>query len=185
MLAVALFTFFIIYFFAHLDYYMEKIGQRVQISLDKASLDPDSLTDRTTRARLTFMVVNQLPFEILLQNLNFTIHLSGYTIGKGMQISPKASLPKDAPTKVAVACNVDSIMTRRGLQKAVEKKPGALLKIIAGSVNGRNDKLREDIKELLKIEGSVDFRLKAAGLEIPFTRHVVFESSSKASPAGK
>lgn len=180
MLFTALFTFAIIYFFANLDYYMAKVGQRVRVVLDKASLDPESLTDRTTRARLTFKVENSLPFEVILQNLNFTIHLSGYTIGKGMQISPRAIIARDAPTKVAVACNVDSIMTRRGLQKAVEKQPAALLKLIAGSNKGRNDQLRDDIKDLLKIEGSVDFRLKAGGLEIPFTRNVVFDSGSKA-----
>jgi len=181
MLFVAIFTFSIIYFFANLDYYMEKVGHRVQVSLEKANLDPESLTDRTTRARLTFRVINSLPFEVILQNLNFTIHLSGYTIGKGMQISPKALIARDAPTRVAVACNVDSIMTRRGLQKAVEKQPAAILKVLAGSNKVKNDQLRDDIKELLKIEGSVDFRLKAAGLEIPFTRKVVFDSSSKAT----
>lgn len=171
MLAIVFFTVIIIYFFSHLDFYVNKLGQRIKIDLEKAALDPESLTDRTTLAKLKFTVQNSLPLEVVLQNLNLNLHLSGYTVAKGMQITPKVLIKGHGATIVPVACSVDSIMTRRGLQKAMET-------IAATAQKGqqvRAIKLDDDLKGFIKIDGTADFRLLVAGVEIPFTRQLTYE----------
>lgn len=174
MIAMALFTVLIIYFFSHLDYYMEKVAKRVAISVERAALDPESLTDRTTRARLNFRVKNTLPLAVSFQNLNFNVSISEYTVAKGMQASPKILIEGNGQTLVPVACNVDSIMTRRALQKTIERNAGPLLKGLLNRAQNKNNGLGDDIKGLVKITGSAEFRMHAGGVEIPFTRRLDF-----------
>ncbi|NCB37472.1 MAG: hypothetical protein EOM80_01775 [Erysipelotrichia bacterium] len=171
MATVVIATLLMIYFFINMDHYVGKISQKIFISLDRAVLDPESLTDRITRARFNFMVKNTLPLSMVFQNLNFNVNLAGYTVAKGMQASPKVLLAASSNTIVPVSCSVDSIMTRRGLQKALESNPRMLLKGLLGQKNG---KVSEDIKSMVKISGTAEFRLKLGGVEIPFTRRLNF-----------
>lgn len=174
MLASIFFTVVIIYFFSHLDFYVNKLGQRVNLAIEKISLDPESLTDRTTRARLSFRVKNTLPLDILLQNLTFNVHLTGYTVAKGMQTMPKALINGHSEVIVPVACNVDSIMTRRALQKAKEAKL-APSKGLADRFTNRKDNITDNLKGVVRIDGKAEFRLLAAGVEIPFSRSLILE----------
>lgn len=174
IICVALFSAGLIYFFANLDSFMGEVGKRVKVTIDRAFLDPDSLTDRTTRARLNFRVKNSLPLGVVLQNMNFSLNISEYPIAKGMQASPKLAIDGGHEAIVPVACNVDSIMTRRALQKTIEKNAGPLLKGLLNRAQGKADTFGDDIKALVKITGTAEFRLKAGGVEIPFTRQLNF-----------
>lgn len=174
IVATVLFTAGTVYFFANLDYFMNKVGQRVLISVDRALLDPESLTGRTTRARLNFKVTNTLPLGVVFQKLHFNVNMSDYTIAKGMQASPKIAIEGRGDTIVPVACSVDSIVTRRALQKTIERNAGQLLKGLLSRAQGKADTFGDDIKALIKITGSAEFRLKAGGVEIPFTRKLDF-----------
>lgn len=171
---VVLFSAGLIYFFANLDSFMGEVGKRVKVTIDRAFLDPDSLTDRTTKARLNFRVKNSLPMGVVLQNMNFSLNISEYPIAKGMQASPKLTIDGGHETIVPVACNVDSIMTRRALQKTIEKNAGPLLKGLLNRAQGKADTLGDDIKALVTLTGTAEFRLKAGGVEIPFTRQLNF-----------
>jgi len=161
-------------FFANLDFLMEKVGDRVKISIDRALLDPQSLTGKITRARLNFRVKNTLPLGVVFQNLTFDVKISEYTVAKGMQAAPKITVEGGSETVVPIACNVDSIMTRRALQKTIERNAGPLLKNLLTMASGKADTLGDDIKALIKIKGTAEFRLKAGGAEIPFTRKLNF-----------
>jgi len=174
IICVGLFSVGLIYFFANLDSFMGEVGKRVKVTIDRAFLDPDSLTDRTTRARLNFRVKNSLPMGVILQNMNFSLNISEYPIAKGMQASPKLAIDGGHEAIVPVACNVDSIMTRRALQKTIEKNAGPLLKGLLNRAQGKADTFGDDIKALVKVTGTAEFRLKAGGVEIPFTRQLNF-----------
>lgn len=171
MLGIIFFTATIIYFFSHLDFYVNKLGQRVKIDLAKATMDPESLTDRTPRAKLNFSIQNTLPLEVVLQNLNLNLHLSGYTVAKGTQITPKVLIKGHGATIVPVACSVDSIMTRRGLQKAMETSSAMSQK----GAQAPDVRVADDLKGFIRIDGTAEFRLLVAGVEIPFTRLLTYE----------
>ncbi len=174
IICVILFSAGLIFFFANLDSFMGEVGKRVKVTVERAFLDPESLTDRTTRARLNFRVKNSLPLTVVLQNMNFSLNISEYPIAKGMQASPKLAIEGGHEAIVPVACNVDSIMTRRALQKTIEKNAGPLLKGLLNRAQGKADTFGDDIKALVKLTGTIEFRLKAGGVEIPFTRQLNF-----------
>lgn len=174
ILAAVIFTAGTILFFANLDYFMDKVGQRVLISVDRALLDPESLTGKTTRARLNFRVTNTLPLGVVFQKLHFNVNMSEYTIARGMQASPRITIEASRETIVPVACSVDSIVTRRALQKTIERNAGQLLKGLLSRAQGKAQTFGDDIKGLIKITGSAEFRLKAGGVEMPFTRKLNF-----------
>ncbi len=163
VILMSFFMFAVIYFFAHLDHHMVKVGQRIKVKLEKATLDPQSITDRQADARLNFRIENTLPLDVIVQSVSYSVNLGGYTIAKNMQASPKTTVSAGKSGVIALTCSVDSIMTRRGLQKAMESRKRQNLP--------RRDskKLEENYSDVIKISGAIDFRLKAAGLEIPFS----------------
>ncbi|MDN5277999.1 MAG: hypothetical protein PWR01_1964 [Clostridiales bacterium] len=169
-----IFTAVIVYFFSNLDYYMNRAAQKIEVELTKATLDPESLTDRTTKARVYLKVKNNLPMAVLLQNLRMDVKLSDYTIAKGVQIMPRETIKGGAESVVALQFHVDSIMTRRGLQKAVEKNSGPLLKSLYARLQGKNNSITDNLKGVMKIGGSAEFRMIIGGVEIPFTRILDF-----------
>lgn len=168
----------LVYFFSHLDFYMDKVSKKVVIEMTKASIDPASLTDRTTKARLYFKVRNQLPFSIIFQNLKMNVKLSGYTIAKGMQIIHKQAIKENSESIVSVQFHVNSIMTRRGLQKAVERNAGPLLKSFLDRLQGKKDAITDNLKGVMKVEGSAEFRLVVGGVEIPFAKIINFDQGA-------
>ncbi|HNX77166.1 MAG TPA: hypothetical protein PLM07_19430 [Candidatus Rifleibacterium sp.] len=163
-----------VYFYANLDYFTARLGDRVEISVDRAMIDPESLTGKIARARLHFRVKNTLPIGVVFQKLNFNVGISEYNVAKGMQAAPKVSIEAGKDTIVPVACSVDSIMTRRALQKTIERKAGTLLKELLSQARNKTDAFGDDIKGLVKINGSAEFRLKVGGVEIPFSRKLNF-----------
>ncbi|HQB83695.1 MAG TPA: hypothetical protein PLR50_09380, partial [Candidatus Rifleibacterium sp.] len=62
----------------------------------------------------------------------------------------------------------------RALQKTIEKNAGPLLKGLLNRAQGKADTFGDDIKALVKLTGTAEFRLKAGGVEIPFTRQLNF-----------
>ncbi len=163
-----------VFFYANLDYFTGKLGERVKISVDRALIDPESLTGKSTRARINFRVNNTLPLGVVFQKLQFNVSISEYNVARGMQASPKAAIAAGRDTIVPVACSVDSIMTRRALQRTIERNAGSLLKGLLNQARGHSDAFGEDIKGMMKITGSAEFRLTAGGVEIPFTRKLDF-----------
>ncbi|GAB4274757.1 MAG: hypothetical protein Kow0029_15310 [Candidatus Rifleibacteriota bacterium] len=176
-IVLLIFTGLIVYFFSNIDYYMGRIAQNVNIELTRASVDPESLTDRTTRARLYFKIENRLPLSIVFQNLKMNVRLSDYIIAKGVQIMPREKIDAHSEKVVKVEFHVDSIMTRRGLQKTVEKNAGPILKSFLDRLGGKNSAITENLKGVMKIEGSTEFRLVLGGVEIPFARQLPFNAT--------
>jgi hypothetical protein len=69
-------------------------------------------------------------------------------------------------------------MARRGLQKAVRENASGLLQGLLGRLQGKNKKLTSDLKGVMKVNGTADFRVKLGGIEVPFTKVVQFEQQS-------
>jgi hypothetical protein len=176
MLLCGVLTAGLFYLFMHSDFYLEKAGRRIRLGLEKAALDPASLTGRNARVFLHFKVHNELPFDLILQNLDFSMHLSGYTVAKGMQAIPKAQIKGNGDTIVPVACSVDSIMTRRGLQKAFVSEARSILHGLGGKQD-ISSRFTENLNGLVKIDGKAEYRLRIAGIEIPFTQKVLLEKN--------
>ncbi len=168
----------IMYVFSRLDFFMGLASERVSMRLVTASLDSSSLTDKITKARFTIDIKNDLPFGIILTNLNYNVNLSGYTIAKGVQISPRTVIPTMNRARLPIRFHVDSIMARRGLQKAVKENASGLLQGLLGRLQGKNKKITNDLKGVMKVNGTADFRIKIGGVEIPFTKAVQFEQGS-------
>lgn len=168
----------LVYFFSHFDYYMDRVAQKIRIVNSKATIDAESLTDRTTRASLTLKVLNQLPLTVVLQNLKLNVKISGYTVAKGVQVMPRVQVAAGQEKAMQVQFHVDSIMTRRGLQKAVQKNSGKILSSLLSRLQGKKEAFADDIKGLMTSEGSAEFRLLLGGIEIPFKRNFEFTQGS-------
>lgn len=175
---VLIFTGALVYFFSHFDYYMDRVAQKIRIVNSKATIDAESLTDRTTRASLTLKVLNQLPLAVVLQNLKLNVKISGYTVAKGVQVMPRVQVEAGQEKAMQVQFHVDSIMTRRGLQKAVQKNSGKILSSLLSRLQGKKEAFADDIKGLMTSEGSAEFRLLLGGIEIPFKRNFEFTQGS-------
>ncbi len=174
-LLVVIVTGVLLYFFSNLDYYMGKVSKKISFSMTRAEIDPESLTDRTTKARVFIKVKNDLPLAVSLQSIKLNAKLGGYTIAKGVQVLPVKRIKKKSEAIVAVSFHVDSIMTRRGLQRAVENNAGPSLKSFLARLQGKNQAITDNLKGILKIKGSTDFRVIAGGIEIPFSRLLQFD----------
>jgi LEA14-like dessication related protein len=168
-LFIVVLTIVLVYFFAHLEYYMEKISQSVSVQMTKAELDAESLTDKTTRARVFFKVTNDLPFDIRFQGSKLNAQLADYTVAKGVQVLPGKRVKAKSATIIAIGFHVDSIMTRRGLQKAVKNNTGAILKSLSARLQGNKQAITDNLKGILKVTGIADLKLLVGGIEIPFT----------------
>jgi hypothetical protein len=177
-IGVIVITLLLVYFFSNIDYYMGKAAKRVSVAIDSATLDPESLTNRTTKARIFFDVGNDLPFDIILQDLKFKANLSGYTVAKGVQIIPRKKIKSGEKQKVRVQFFVDSIMARRGLQKAVSKNAGPILKSFLARLKGKNQTITDNLKGIMRIQGTAGFRMLIGSIEIPFTRILDFSPGS-------
>ncbi|MGM0599593.1 MAG: hypothetical protein ACQETH_07205 [Candidatus Rifleibacteriota bacterium] len=177
-ITVIVITLLLVYFFSNIDYYMGKAAKRVSIAIERANLDPESLTNRSTRARVYFDVGNDLPFDIILQDLKFKVNLSDYTVAKGVQIIPRKKIKSGEKQNVAVQFHVDSIMARRGLQKAVSKNAGPILKSFLARLKGKNQTITDNLKGIMKIKGTAGFRMLVGSMEIPFTRILDFSPGS-------
>ncbi len=175
---VTLFTGLLVYFFSNFEYYMNKVAQKIEIENTKATIDGESLTDRVTRASLMLKVTNRLPFAVVLQNLKMNAKISGYTVAKGVQVMQRVEVEAGQEKALQVQFHVDSIMTRRGLQKGIKKNAGSLLKSLVANLQGKKDALKENIIGLMTTEGSAEFRLLIGGIEIPFERKFNFSQGS-------
>lgn len=170
MLALALFSLIFIVFFGRLDYFMGKAGERLSISVERVSIDPASLTDRSSRANVNLRIHNRLPVDVVLQNLNFTMSLSGYTLAKDASFMPKTLIKGNAAVTVPIWCQADSIMTRRGLQKVIENSAARKNQAALPALSSRNDSLASDILKMTTLAGNAEFRFSAGGIEVPFRR---------------
>lgn len=169
MASLAVFSLVFIVFFANLDYFMGKAGERLLISVERVTIDPSSLTDRSSRANINFRVINRLPLNVVLQNVSFSMHLGGYTVAKDAAFMPRTLIKGNAAATVPVWCQADSIMTRRGLQKVIEgQKSQPVPAIISARSNVGND-----LKNVSVLEGTAEFRISAGGIEIPVRRSFV------------
>jgi hypothetical protein len=177
-LLIVVVTLSLIYFFANFDYYMNKVGTHISIENSKATIDAESLTGRFTKARMMINIRNDLPFNVILQNLNFNVKMSDYIIAKGVQVMPRVGIDSGKTRIVPVQFQVDSIMTRRGLQKAVEKNTGPILKSLLSRLQGKNDALTENLSGIMTSVGSAELRLVVGGIEIPFSRRFDFNQGS-------
>jgi len=166
MVSLALFSLIFIAFFANLDYFMEKAGERLLVSVERVTVDPASLTDRSSRANINFRFNNRLPLNLVLQNINFSMHLGGYAVAKNASFMPKTSIKGNSAATVPVWCQVDSIMMRRSLQKIIEAQKNPVLKDAGNAVTS-------DLKKMSVLEGTAEIRISAGGIEIPLRRHFV------------
>ncbi|MFZ5951333.1 MAG: hypothetical protein ACOYXC_11540 [Candidatus Rifleibacteriota bacterium] len=103
------------------------------------------------------------------------VKISGYIVAKGVQVMPKEKIESGQTRSLQVRFQVDSIMARRGLQKAVEKNTGPILKSLISKLQGKNDALTENLAGLMTSQGTAEMRMIVGGVEIPFKRN--FESA--------
>lgn len=170
MALLLLFSLIFIIFFVNIDYFMSKAGERLLINVERVVIDPTRLTDKSSRVNINLRVNNRLPVDIIMQSINFTTRLSGYTIAKNAAFMPKTFIKGNSATTVPIWCQVDSIMMRRGLQKVIENNNTAGKKPAVAALSSRINSVEDDIKNMTVIEGIVEIRLLAGGIEIPFRR---------------
>jgi hypothetical protein len=174
---VLMVTIVIVAIFSNLNAIMAKVAKRVDVAVAQATIDPASLTGRTTKAVIKFDIGNNLPVDIILKDFKFTANLSGYTIAKGVQILPKFKVESWKNARLPVQFHVDSIMARRGLQKAIRKNASKLMNTLLSRLQGKKKKLSEDLKGVMKISGTAVFKIKISGIEIPFEKILNFEKT--------
>ncbi len=168
MASLAVFSLVFIVFFANLDYFMGKAGERILIGAERVIVDPSSLTDRSSRASINFRVNNRLPLSVVLQNITFSMHLGGYPVATDASFMPRTLIKGNSAATVPVWCQADSIMTRRGLQKIIENK---LHQPAPAVISVRSSTVANDLRKASVLEGTAEFRISAGGIEIPLRRH--------------
>ena len=113
------------YVFGNFGYFVGRASQQITVEMTRASLDPDSLTDKAAKAQLAFNVKNPLPVQVVLQSVTMDLKLGSYDIAKETRFNLRQIISPFSASTVATQMQVDSIMARRGLQKVVgsRKKP--------------------------------------------------------------
>lgn len=170
IVVLALFSLIFIVFFANLEYFMSKAGERLQIGIERVAIDPATLTGNTSRADINLRINNRLPFPVVLQNLRFAMVLDGYNLSRDATFMAKTRIKRDANLTVPISCQVDTIMMRRALQKVIENSAVAKTRSAAALVSGRSKVIAEDIRKKTVLEGIAEFRITAGGIEIPLQR---------------
>lgn len=173
MFFVAIVLAVIVYFIANFDKYKGDLLDKIQIALERVSIDPEKLTEKNTKVNLHFKVNNSLPLTVIFKKLNFDMTLGNTKVAKGMQAEAKVVLPPSTDTNVIIGCNVDSIAARRAIQKGIEKSAGKILKSILSHKSVKKI-VGEDVKGITLITGSTELGLKLWSLEIPLVKKVNF-----------
>lgn len=162
-----------VYLMINFDSYKGKMAEKIDITLDSVTLDPEKLTDKQTKLRLHLKVKNNLPIGVILKSLSFDMNIGDTNVAKSMQAEANVTLNPNVDTNAVIACNVDSIAARRAIAKSLEKNAGKLLKTVLSQKSVKKE-IGEDIKAITVIKGTVDYMIKYGAIEIPFQRKVAF-----------
>lgn len=173
MFFVAIILAVVVYFIANFDKYKGDLTDKIQVTLEKVTIDPEKLTEKNTKVKLHFKVNNSLPLAVIFKKLNFDMTLDDTKVAKGMQAEAKVILPSNMDTKVIIGCDVDSIAARRAIQKGIEKNAGKILKSVLSRKSVKKA-VGEDIKAITVITGSTELGIKLWSLEIPLIKKVSF-----------
>lgn len=167
----------VIVIFSNLEYFVNNISKHVIVKLEHASIDPSSLTQKVCRAKLTLGMKNNLPVGLVFTNIKYNVKLSEYKIANGVQAKPMLIIPANTYKRLPINFHVDSIKTRRALQKVVRENTQGLLQVMLSKINGKTKSLANDVKQIIKVEGTADFNLSLRGIKIPFTKTIEFNSN--------
>lgn len=162
-----------VYLLVNLDSYKVKMADAIEFELDSVKVDPSKLIEKTTKLRMCFKIKNSLPLDVVYKSMNFDITLSDTKLANNMLADVNATLHPNASSSVNIACNVDSIVARRAIQKALEKNAVKLLKSVL-SQKDVNSALADDIKAISSIKGTANLILKMGALEVPFEKKLSF-----------
>ncbi len=162
-----------VYLMINFDSYKGKMAEKIDITLDSVTLDPEKLTDKQTKLRLHLKVKNNLPIGVILKSLSFDMNIGDTNVAKSMQAEANVTLNPNVDTNAVIACNVDSIAARRAIAKSLEKNAGKLLKTVLSQKSVKKE-IGEDIKAITVIKGTVDYMIKYGAIEIPFQRKISF-----------
>lgn len=173
-LFVIIATGIVVYVFNNLDYYVAKVSRKVIIKLENASIDPSKLTSRVCESRIKLGIKNNLPIDIILQNLKYDVELAEYKIAKGVQINKIVVIPAAKYKRMGISFHVDSIKTRRALRKLVQKNAVGILQIMLSKLKNKTRALSNDVKELVHIKGTANFKISYHGIELPFSKTINF-----------
>ena len=163
----------LVYCLANFDAFKGKLTDKVSMVLDKVSVDSSKLIEKNAKLKLHFIINNGLPMSVAFRSLVFDMNVGDSNLAKNMLAESKVDLKPNIDTNVIIGCDVDSIIARRAIQKAVEKNASQILKSLLGAKSVKNA-LGEDIRAITSIKGKANFVLKFWSLEIPLVKEVAF-----------
>lgn len=162
-----------VYFMVNFDTYSAKLAEKIEMTIESVNVDPAKLVDKQTKLKMCMKANNTLPIAVDFKQFTFDMSLGDSQVAKGMQAETNVTLAAGGTTNVNISCNVDSIIARRAIQKALEKNAGQIFKSLLNSKNIKQS-VGDDIKAITVVKGKAEFKLKLGPLEIPFSRAVTF-----------
>jgi LEA14-like dessication related protein len=142
----------------------------VTVSTEEVILKSETLTQKTARIEMKVRVENKAWFPIYLNDILFDLTLGEYNLAKNFQAKPNIKLLGRDKTLLPIGLNVESIATRRALQKTVEKNASELVKKILSQSPSNKNPYGDDIKVITKLTGKAELGINLLDYKLPFNK---------------
>ncbi|MDD3378072.1 MAG: hypothetical protein PHF08_11560 [Candidatus Riflebacteria bacterium] len=161
---------FAIYVMLNSSKFIPLLGQFVTMSVSTITLNPETLTHKNTRALIHLKVKNTSIIPIYLDNFVFDMKIGDYQPAKNLKAITNIKLDDTKEITVPIACNLDSITTRRALQKTIEKNAGKVIKKLLDTTPVSKEAYGDDIKAVSKIKGNANMHVRLFGYALKFSK---------------
>jgi hypothetical protein len=115
-------------------------------------------------------VKNTSIIPIYLDNFVFDMKIGDYQPAKNLKAITNIKLDDTKELTVPIACNLDSITTRRALQKTIEKNAGKVIKKLLDTTPVSKEAYGDDIKAVSKIKGNANMHVRLFGYALKFSK---------------
>lgn len=146
------------------------LGRFVTMSVSTITLNPETFTQKNTRALIHLKIKNSSVIPIYFDNFVFDMKIGDYQPAKNMKAITNIKLDDTKEVTVPIGCNLDSITTRRALQKTIEKNASKVIKKLLDSAPVSKDAYSGDIKAVSKIKGTANMHIKLFGYDLKFSK---------------
>ncbi len=146
------------------------LSRFIAIKSEEVILKSETLTQKTSRIEMKISIENRAWFPIYLNDIIFDLSLGDYVIAKNFQAKPQLKLLSRDKTVIPIGLNIDSIITRRALQKTVEKNASELIKKLLSQVPTAKNPYGDDINVVSKITGKTNLFLQVLDYNLPFEK---------------
>ncbi len=153
------------------------VRSKIEVTVGKVDIDPQSLLTSQTRFRIRLNVENRLPIGVVLESMKYDLVINNSVVGSGLLVKPQASIAAGVVSPVDVSFAVDGNKTRTALAMALEKQATAALESVLDQLKGRPPRASGGKTSLVRLRGNASYRILAGSMELPIDQTGEFERS--------